>query len=638
MKRLSSRLLILLSLLAPAAAYAQRPVGPLQAEFAKPIYRNATEAELTVVVPENGPKVAKIEIQSPEGATLRTASYKLKPGENSCTVKRIASFEDGRYPVMVTLGDTTMKRLLRIEHIPDIEAPAEPIKYRKLIFTPDSYMFEKFSRRLKVKMTKPEIIEAVRNRDSSVVYVLGQQFYRSVDGRYVILGMANPYTRYHLYSDKPRFFAAVADTPDGPYEEVDVDDRPLPAADYMVKGFEIGPQICNDRVKGTFELYDPAKHGTYNLWDVRILQNIDPQDYGCVMAGYRTYWAYVTTSTGDTVFLSDKPVFQDIPVYGQEQWDNGFNTNDNFGNTWYCDNSAERFITRGQTLRRDAPYDLPYDMVDTRIMTLYSTTDGVNWKYHHALTSGGERDTPYTQQYGAKVWHLPDAGLYLVFANDFRGDTQQAGVDLDYSRDGINFYDVPGERPFIYSDDRSDFYWGGMYGIGEHIVQYGTKYYQPVYLTMTWPHFFPEPLFEHDRLSDVSAADFERIFGGRAMAEKLPYFDEIGGWEGLAKQTREGFSSLAVVSYRADGWFGVEAGDKAGSFTTNPIVGGGRLYVNAEIAEDGYIKVEQVGGGASKKVTLHGDDLKIPAFDLSDGAVKLKVTMRNAKLYTMYIE
>ena len=636
MNRLSSKLMLLLALAAPAAAYAQRPVGPLQAEFKMPIYRNATEAELTVVVPEDGPKVAKVEIQNPNGSTLRTASYKLKGGRNSCTIKRIGSFDEGRYPVMITLGDTTVKRLLRIEHVPAIEAPKEPIKYRKLIFTPDNYLFEKVSKNLKVEFSKPEMIEAVPNRDTNVIYVVGNDFYRAEDGRYVITGTSNPYTRYKLYADHPVYFNAVADRPEGPYTFVD--ERPRRARDSRENVFEVGPVICNDRKDGPFELYDPAKHGTYKLEDVCILQNIDPKDYGCVKAGYRTYWSFVRTSTGDEVFLSDKPVFNDIPVYGVDMWDNGFNTNDNFGNSWYSADSTVRFIARGQTLRRDAPYDLAYDMVDTRIMTSYSTSDGINWKYNRALTADGKRDTPYTQQYGARVCYLPEAGLYLVFVEDFHGDMQQTGMDLDYSRDGINFYDAPGESPFIYTDNRDDFYWGGIYGFNTDIVKCGKKYYQLISEAMTWPHFFAEPLFARNRLSEVTGDDFQRIFGGRGMAEKLPYFDEIGGWEGLAKQTRDGHCSVALISYRADGWFGVEAGSKAGSFTTNPIVGGGRLYVNAEIADDGYIKVEQVGGGKSRKAILHGDDLKIPAFDLSDGAVKLKVTMRNAKLYTMYIE
>lgn len=631
------RLLTLLALAAPVLAFAQRPVGELQAEFKMPIYRNAKAAELTVVVPENGPKTATVDIFAPDGTKIRTDKFRLKPGANKCMIKKIAKFEDGRYTTMVNLGDTTLKRLLRIEHVADIEAPKEPIAYRKLIFTPDNYMFEKISKNLKIEYSKPEIYEAVKNTDSIVVYIGGNGFYKTTDGKFAINVVANPYVeRYGLYAKKPYYYTMVADKPEGPYTRVD--ERPAYSSDGAKSLFTGGAMMCSDHLDGKYELYDPAKHGTYKLTDIRIAQQINPKDFGCVQAGYRTYWAYANTSTGDTVFLSDKPVFQDIPVYKPDQWDNGFTTNDNFGNSWLSEDGKTLYIARGQTVRRDAPYDLPYDMVDTRVLTVYSTQDGKDWKYLHSFTSDGERDTPYTQQYGARICKMPDAGLYLVFVEHFVGDMQQSSLDLDYSRDGVNFYDAPGDGPFLYTDDLDAFYFGGLYNFDTSIIQDGKKYYQMVAQVMTWPHFFPEPLFARNHLAEVTAEDYERIFNNRGMKEKLPYFDEVGGWEGLAKMTREGHSSIAVISYRADGWFGVKAGKKAGNFTTNPIVGGGKLYVNAEIAEDGYIEIETVGVSPKQKITLHGDDLRIPAFDLPEGSVKLRVKMRNANLYTMYIE
>ena len=638
MNRLSKRFVTVLALLAPALMFAQRPSGELQAEFGMPIYRNANTAELTVVVPENGPKVANVEYFAPDGAKIRTESYKLKPGTNHCAVKRIGSLAEGRYTAMIQLGDTTLKRLLRIEHVPDIQKPTEPIPYRKLIFTPDNYMFDKICKNLKIEYSKPKIYEAVKNTDSIVVYIGGNSFYKTADGKFAINVVANPYVeRYGLYAKNPYYYNMVADKPEGPYTRVE--ERPVPAAGGgRMHLFTGGAMMCSDHLDGKYELYDPAKHGTYKLTDIRILQQINPKDFGCVQAGYRTYWAYATTSTGDTVFLSDKPVFQDIPVYKPDQWDNGFTTNDNFGNSWLSEDGKTLYIARGQTLRRDAPYDLPYDMVDTRVLTVYSTQDGKDWKYIHSFTSDGERDTPYTQQYGARICKMPDAGLFLVFVEHFVGDMQQSSLDLDYSRDGVNFYDAPGDGPFLYTDNLDDFYFGGLYNFDTDIVSDGKNYYQMVAQVMTWPHFFPEPLFARNHLAEVTAEDYERIFRYRGLKEKLPYFDEVGGWEGLAKLTREGHSSIAVISYRADGWFGVTAGKKAGCFTTNPILGGGKLTVNAVIAPDGYIQIETVGNGPKQKVTLQGDDLHLPAFDLAEGPVKLRVKMKNATLYTMYID
>ena len=639
MKRFVKRIVMMIALAAPVLAFAQRPVGPLQAEFKMPIYRNAKVADLTIVVPEDGPKVANVEFFNPEGTKIRTETFKLKPGTNHCNVKNIDKLADGRYVTMVQLGDTTLKRLLRIEHVPDIEAPTEPIPYRKLIFTPDKYMFERISKNLKIEYSKPQIYEAVPNKDSIVVYIGGNNFYRAEDGRFIIDVVANPYVeRYGLYAKKPYYYVMAADKPEGPYERIE-GPRPPMAKDGRMHLFTGGAMMCNDYLdQDKYEIYDPAKHGTYKLTDIRIAKQIDPRDLGAVKAAYRTYWAYVTTSTGDTVLLSDQPVFQDIPVYHEDQWDTGWTTNDNFGNSWLSEDGKTLYIARGQTVRRDAPYDLAYDMVDGRILTVYSTQDGKTWKYHHAFTADGERDTPYTQQYGARICKMPDAGLYLVFVEHFVGDMQQSSLDLDYSRDGVNFYDAPGDGPFLYTDNLDDFYFGGLYNFDTDIVQSGNNYYQMVAQVMTWPHFFPEPLFARNHLAEVTAEDYERIFGNRGMKEKLPYFDKVGGWEGLAKLTREGHSSIAVISYRADGWFGVKAGDKTGTFVTNPIAGGGRLFVNADIEEGGRLDIEVVGCANKQKVSLSGDGIHMPAFDLPDGPFKLRVKMRNATLYTMYIE
>ena len=80
---------MMIALAVPVMTFAQRPVGPLQAEFKMPIYRNAKTADLTIVVPEDGPKVANVEFFDPAGAKIRTESFKLKPGTNHCAVKNI---------------------------------------------------------------------------------------------------------------------------------------------------------------------------------------------------------------------------------------------------------------------------------------------------------------------------------------------------------------------------------------------------------------------------------------------------------------------------------------------------------------------------------------------------------------------
>jgi len=43
-------------------------------------------------------------------------------------------------------------------------------------------------------------------------------------------------------------------------------------------------------------------------------------------------------------------------------------------------------------------------------------------------------------------------------------------------------------------------------------------------------------------------------------------------------------------------------------------------------------------GRAAETATVRGDSIKTPAFAIPEGDFRLRVTMRRADLYTMYIE
>lgn len=153
------------------------------------------------------------------------------------------------------------------------------------------------------------------------------------------------------------------------------------------------------------------------------------------------------------------------------------------------------------------------------------------------------------------------------------------------------------------------------------------------------PHYYAEPLFRHNKQSKITADDFKSIFGKRRMAESLPYFKSIGGWEGLAKHSREGHFAAGTISYRADGWFGVRAGDREGAFVTRPIQGGGQLTANAVVARDGLLRVELLDANdcVLDTATVQGDSIQSPVFRMPAGDFRLRVTMRHADLYTVYV-
>ncbi len=611
----------------------------IQAEFRMPFYRNAKSADLTVIIPQNGPKYAYVELFDQNENRIKKERFKLLPGENSCEIKKIGGLAQGRYPVVVTVGDKVMKRLLRIERVPEIESAEEPISARKILFTPDDYLYSSISKNLHVKLSEPEVTESWYCRSRDAVYVMGDNYYRAEDGSYIIEGTEYPYKKFNLYGSPSRPFILKSNMPDGTF--VQVKEAPARDKECFEQLFDSFPVMGTSKLNGQYEMYDPEKHGTYSLSDISIVQNMDPQDYGCVQAGYRTYWTIAHTSTGDIVFLSDKPVFRDVPEYQGDLYDDGFMTNDNFGNKWFNADSTELYLLRGQTVRRSAPYDVPYDLLPncSRIFTVYKTSDGKTWECCHSVVADGPDDTPFTQQYGGNLVYLPEAQIYLVYMSRYNSDAQTTTLDLAYSRNGIDFFSFPGNRQgFVGTDDWNDAHFGGIYAVDRNVIRDGDRYYQFIMSMLQYPHMFAEALFKQDFRDRVTAKDYESAFEGRGLAERLPYFEAIGGWQGLTDNLQKGHSSVGIMSYRVDGWFAIEAGGKLGKFITNPIVGGGALTVNAEVAEDGFLTVELVKNGRTvKHADISGDGVEIPAFDIPAGNYRIRVRMRNAKLYAFNI-
>lgn len=610
----------------------------VQAEFTMPIYRNPSQAELTVGVPEKMADLreASVSVLSPEGKEVWNGNFQLSPGYNACVLKNIGSLPPGRYMATVKVGETAMKRMLRIERIPAMPLPDGPIRFRKIFFTPDNWLFESF-RDLDVRYSEPKLTEAYRSSRPEVLRVNASSIGRAVDGTYVIQGIEHPYRRGYLYSNNPIPFAVQSPSPEGPYVPVDKVPKLEPQKDV----FKNLPVVGSAHERRQYEMYDPARHGTYTLRDIGLIQNLDPYDFGCVRAGSRTYWVVAHTSSDKTVFLRKEPLFRDVPLYTGDNFDDGFMTNDNFGNTWFSDDGKTLFLARGQTVRRFAPYDVPYDLLpnSSRILTIYSTTDGIDWQYRHSISAGGPADNSFTQHYGGEIRFMPDAGLHLAFINTYDSESQQVYLDLKYSRDGINFHDFSDPHPFAKSANPFDWYFGELYP-NPDIVQDGGRYYQILSGTAL-PHYYAEPLFRHNAASEITADDFKSIFGKRRFAESLPYFKSMGGWEGLAKHSRESYFAVGTMSYRADGWFGVRAGSRKGVFVTRPIKGGGALSVNASVAQDGQLVIDLLDAKEDRVLntaTVRGDSIKAPVFAMPEGDFRLRVTMQRADLYTMYIE
>lgn len=618
-----------------------------QAEFVQPVYRNAKTADLTVIMPDSTDvDVIKVEVYDLAGEDVEWGGYfKVKPGWNTCDVP-VEALEDGRHLTYVTAGNDSLRRLLRLETVPEVALPIGIIEDRRLLFTPDAYMFTDYdSKHLDITYGEPELTCIMEAPGEDALVVEGYGLHRTEDGRFALTMDEIIYERWLLYSENKRRYHAIADRPEGPYTLVSADQISAPAKEEEPEILENfgGMNFARLDTSIKYEFYNPEKHGRYTFNSMFMVQNIEPHDYGCVQAGYRTYWCLAKTETGDIVFLSDKPVFTDVPIYEDDVLDNGFTTNDNFCNAWLSKEGTELYYGRCQTVRRFPPYDLPFDILpnSSRILTLYKTRDGRNWEYVHTFSANGPGEDAFFQQYGAGVSKVNGTDLSLCFVQAYKGLHQQIGIDLVYSRDGVNFYDFNNKKLFVETDDINSWYFGELYTVNS-VLEYEGRYYQLINIASIHPHFFADPLFMHDHQYEITGDDYEYQFGKKRFKEYWPYFDEIGGWEGLGAHGCKDRYFFGVMSYRVDGWFGIEAGSRSGSFKTRNVAGGSSLCLNAVTKNGGRIVLklyDEAGRKVAKKV-FTGDELHAGIFDLSGcgKAFSVSAKMRNAKIYAMYVE
>ena len=114
--------------------------------------------------------------------------------------------------------------------------------------------------------------------------------------------------------------------------------------------------------------------------------------------------------------------------------------------------------------------------------------------------------------------------------------------------------------------------------------------------------------------------------------------------------------STGVAILRRDGFASLNAGDEAGVVITRPLVfeGEGKLFVNADVATTGYVRASVMAEDGSAIDGFGEDDCQAICADstrsrvgwsrnetlaeLKDRYVRLSLHLRNAKLYSFWIE
>ena len=618
----------------------------VKTDYTLPVYRNVKQAKLTIVVEENevSPTEANISIFSPENKKIYSKKVNLKIGANTEAID-ISNFENGRYYTHIETNAGTHKRLLRIDNIPEIAYPAKPLNVsnKKFLFTPDNFTF-KHKKNVSVKVSQADAIEITRQPDENHLALISSDFYPTKDGSFVMEVVDYKYKNYfHNPSGKRTL---VSDKLEGPYKEVKNVLQQRKAYEPLIKNFRSDAPIASfpkdGPTKMKFELYNKEKHGEIPANNVRVFFSYDSKFLDFVRNPFRALWCFGKTKTGEWVLFSKKPLLTDVWRFYGDKYDDGWQTNDNFVGQWmsFEEGKNEMFYAHGQTLRRDAPYNIPYDNIAAfRYLALYSTTNGVDWKFRNYLDIPTEDDAVGSQHYGATFLQMKDADLGLLYVLEYDCTAQQIYLDLKYTRNGIHFYRFPNSKPFLRTFNPHDWYFGHVF-ITPRIYRVGDKYVQEISRGSNSLHFSAEVFLQYNKLSEITTDSVKSRFENRRFDSQFTFFKMLGGYEGIAEHLRRQNCSAGVMTFRVDGWFAVVADDKEGEFATNILTGAKEMSANYEVQKDGYICIElkDVNGNVLQTKRLTGNELNCSVFKNIPNEFYLDVKMQNAKMYALYFK
>ena len=618
----------------------------IKAEFTLPVYRNVKQAKLTIVVEENekSPKEAELIIFSPENTKIYSQKIGLNAGKNTKTID-ISNFKNGRYYTLLKTSLGTHKRLLRIDNIPEIAYPTKPLNVsnKKFLFTPDNFTF-KHKKNVSVKVSQAEAIEIARQPDENHLALMSSDFYPTEDGSFVMEVIDYKYRNYFSTPSGKR--TLISDKLEGPYKEIKKVSQQRVNQVPLIKIFRPDAPIVRFGKEGPtkikYQLYNKEIHGEIPANNVRVLYSYDSLFLDFVRKPMRASWSVGKTSKGEWVVFSEKPLFKDLWRFHGDNFDDGWQTNDNFVGQWmsFEEGKNEMFFAQGQTLRRDAPYDIPYDNIASfRYLALYSTTNGVDWKFRNYLDIPTEQDNLGAQHYGGYLLQMKDADLGLLYVLEYDCTAQQIYLDLKYTRNGIHFYRFPNSKPFLRTFNPKDWYFGHVF-ITPRIYRVGDKYVQEIMRGSNSLHFSAEVFLQYNKLSEITTDSVKSRFENRRFDSQFTFFKMLGGYEGIANHCRNQNCSAGVMTFRVDGWFAVVADDKEGDFATNILTGAKEMSANYEVQKDGYICIElkDVNGNVLQTKRLTGNELNCSVFKNIPNEFYLDVKMQNAKMYALYFK
>ncbi len=396
-----------------------------------------------------------------------------------------------------------------------------------------------------------------------------------------------------------------------------------------------------------YRLYDPDRDGPADLSQIEIYYipwmlagtsgGADLPDFEGVTPVRRYTWPLWNKAPGEGYIMTKEPLLTD-GLSGAE-FESPTDSNDNFAGQWLSDDGKTLYYVRGRILRRYPPYNVPFDNGRdiVRMLTVFKTTDGVHYE-KRAIALPDHLDVPGTQHYGARIFKVEGGhGLLGAYVMRYYARDQRIALELAYSWDGLNWERFSGQPIFADNGGHEDFNAGYIGGPADAITYGGKTYILPHGCSNVY-HMIAELIWDRPDQATMPTGAVKAYFENSRDMTKWPLFKRFKNWDELADRLHNPVMSASVLVIRKDGYFCAEAGPEGGSFTTVPMRLAGTLSVNAKTADGGSLKLEVVrpDGSVTAIVATHGDLLDKPLVkDLRDGIYSLRVTLKNAKLYTI---
>lgn len=678
---------LLLALLALHISDAQTVAGsapsPLVADYVLPAYVNSPAATLLVRATgafRGSPVELRVAFQPRQGGSppceeMRTT---LKPGEERRLTVDIAGWADGDYRTEVRclrdgrpLGEPLV-RWLRKQTIPAPRPAEEPIDVRNLttLFVDDEYISTQTGLRRAVNPAEPFAVTTARMGPDRPEQKPVGGIRLEADGTWAVRftdtereDRNGTTTRhYTARSRDTRKWTVAEDKAASPKPKSPRTKRISQAAVSPSKpAFVLNFAAGSEAKPLAFRHYAPETDGPVNIRQVRLRHTGIAKDvrWGDLAMPYRSVFPVWEKSPGEHLVLARQPLLADKHDHADGAPCDWQDTNDNFMNDFHSPDGRTMFYGQSRMILRHDPFRTPFDVFKefrggnyNRIMVVWRSRDGLHWT--PTFFDPQREDDPFSYQgYGAKQFYVEGKRLSLCYFFAYRAELQQVCVELRSSRDNIHWQRLPGsvdDNIFAANGPWGSWNFGYMFGVIGEPVEKDGQMVQLFNSCQNVPHHFFRKLLSYDP-ETISDPKWLRDFFAANDLPNYPFWKELGGWEGFARQAPSACRPIGGMRYRKDGWVALKPADREGELVTKVLLAGEHLAINARTRPGGRVHVEVLdaesralpGFSGANAATFIGDSVNA-RLSWKNGAhprlprqpVRLRIRLNQADLFALH--